>query len=345
MEAQKVSKVFRVSKSVIRLLTCLFILSGCETPISLSIPGKENTTVIEGWIENGKPATVVVSKSLSYYTNIGLKEILSAVDTTAIVKISDGVTTEVLERQHTLEHAYTFFMISSLSANPSTLLDSSLLPKLATLRPFAYVGKTIIGVPGKTYSLYVETNGKVYTAQTTIPLTTIQVDSFAFFKRPEPKDTTASLRIFFKDNAAAYDCYRLFLKIDNLDWHYEQIFIGSFDDLTFNGKTDISYELLRSPQANIAITGMSQAMREEYNRHSYKKGDVIHIKSTTTDKPTIDYWFPMQTEIIMGGTPFVTPGTLPTNIKGDNVTGIWSGYHARYDTVKYDASIILYDYR
>jgi len=80
---------------------------------------------------------------------------------------------------------------------------------------------------------------------------------------------------------------------------------------------------------------MSQQQREDYYRSTFRPGDIIYIKSTLTDKATKEYWFPLQTDISMGMNPFLTPGTYPTNIEGENITGIWSGYNARYDTVEY----------
>jgi hypothetical protein len=348
-------------KTLIRLfsysLIFLFTFLSCETPISVKIPGMEDTKVIEGWIENDKPAVVVISKSLAYFSGVSVETILTSIDTNAIVKISDDMgNTEELQRllyldilkdypallpDLLLDHSFMYFIISGISPNPIDALSDPLVlfQKLAGQRHFAYIGKTIKGIPGHRYFLHVESGEKIYSAETEIPLSTVEVDSFAFYKRGN--DTTATLRIFVTDKADSYDCYRFFLKIDNLDWHFEQIYMGAFDDLTFNGLS-ASYEMLRSPQANIGISGMSQAAREDYYRVTFRKGDVIHIKSTLTDKAAIDYWFPLQTDIAMGSNPFMTPGTYISNIKGENVTGIWSGYHARYDTMRFNATTVLY---
>jgi hypothetical protein len=345
-----------MKKQHIVFCIAIFIFCACETPISLTIQGKEDTKIIEGWIENDKPAVIVISKSLAYFSSVTAEALLASIDTNAIVKISDDMgNTEELQRllysdilkeykeqafDLILNHSFMYFLISNIAPNPlEALSDPFILQKLSNQKHFAYVGKTIKGKPGHTYNLYVESAGKVYTAQTTIPLNTVQVDSFALYKRGN--DTTATLRIFLTDRVETYDCYRFFLKIDNLDWHYESVYMGAFDDLTFNGLSG-SYELLRSPQANIGISGMSNAAREDYYRPTFKMGDIVHIKSTLTDKAAIDYWFPLQMDISMGSNPFMTPGTYISNIKGENVTGIWSGYHVRYDTVRFNASTVLY---
>ena len=343
-------KVRKLAKSVIQLFSCsivLFVFWSCETPISVKIPGMENTKVIEGWIENDRPATVVISHSLAYFSSVSVETILASIDTNAIVKISDDMgNTEQLERplytdfimnypypERILEHCFAYFLAPGIIT-----MDTTALLKLSSQKTYAYVGKTIKGVPGRTYTLHVESGGKIYSAKTTIPHNTVQVDSFAFYRRSN--DTTASLRIFVTDNAEL-NYYRFFLKIDNLDWHYEQIYMGAFDNLTFSGKS-ASYEMLRRPQANIGIAGMSRDAREDYYRAMFRMGDVIHIRSTMTDKATIDYWFPLQTDIATGSNPFMTPGTYITNIVGENVAGIWSGYHARYDTVRFTPTTVLY---
>jgi hypothetical protein len=296
----------------------LFIFNSCETPISITLPHSENVKVIEGWIENDQPAIVVISNSLSYYSDVNLEAIMASVDTNAIVRISDDMgNTERLLRKLDLEHSI---------KHPFGAYG------LLTQIPLTYIGEQIKGIPGHTYTLYIESKGEIYTSQTTIPLNTVQVDSFGL--QTLFNDTMATLRIYFSDPAESFDCYRFFLKLKDLDLVYSQIFTGTFDDLTFNGLTG-SYEMLRSPMSNLSIPGMSQQQREDYYRSTFRKGDIIYVKSTLTDKATKEYWFPLQMDVSMGMNPFLTPGTYPTNIEGENVTGIWSGYHARYDTVEY----------
>lgn len=304
----------KTTKIFYAVIVLLLLSNSCETPISITLPHSENVKVIEGWIENDQYPIVVVSNSMSYYSTIDIDAILSSVDTTAIVRISDDMgNMEQLQRKHSLEHI--FGALGLLRQNP-----------------LVYVGEQIKGVPGHTYTLYVESKGEIYTSQTTIPLHTVQVDSFGL--QTLFNDTMATLRIYFSDPAESFDCYRFFLKLKGIDIIYSQIFSGTFDDLTFNGLTG-SYEMLRNPLSNMLLSGMSQQQREDYYRSTFRPGDIIYVKSTLTDKATKEYWFPLQTDISMGMTPFLMPGTYPTNIEGENVTGIWSGYHARYDTVEY----------
>lgn len=76
-------------KNIFFLVILASLVAGCETPISLTVPNHTNPLVIEGSIENDKPATVVVSQSLSYFSEITLATILSSIDSNAVVNVSD----------------------------------------------------------------------------------------------------------------------------------------------------------------------------------------------------------------------------------------------------------------
>ncbi|HPJ90442.1 MAG TPA: DUF4249 domain-containing protein [Bacteroidales bacterium] len=291
--------------------SCLFLLiiflSACETPISLTIPHHKNPLVIEGWIDNDRPATVIVSRSLSYYTEITLATILQSIDTTAQVIVSDDEgNSETLSLGFSADHLY------------------GLLGK-------AYVGKNIKGKIGHSYQLTVKTKDKVYTTSTTIPKTPVLIDTL-YFNRKSEKDTTATIRILFHDKGDEMNYYRFFTQIKGLDMTFSQVSIGVFDDLTFNGLT-LNFELVRMPVSNMVTANMTQEEYENYYRISFRPGDVIFIKSTTIDQKTQKYWSSLQSELSSGQNPYITPGNHPTNIIGENVTGIWSGYNVRYDTL------------
>ena len=296
----------------------LLLVTACETPISLEIPGNTPTTVIEGWIVNGRTARVIVSRSLSYYSDMNMDSLSSAVDDQAIVIVSDDMGNS--------EQLVSGYHVSDLGEWGSFL----------GLTGKGFYGRKIRGEPGHTYYLHVETGGKTYSAQTTIALNTVQVDTLMAVFRDEndPNDTLGSLRVYWTDDGATYDNYRFFVKIRDLDPFYHSVFTGCFDDLLFNGQT-IAFEMLREPWSNLPLTGMSQQQRDDYYRRFYKKGETVYVRSTLTDKATQEYWFELQTALSLGMTPFLEPSSYKSNITGERVTGIWSGYHARYDTITF----------
>lgn len=296
-------------KNIFFLVILASLVAGCETPISLTVPNHTNPLVIEGSIENDKPATVVVSQSLSYFSEITLATILSSIDSNAVVNVSDDEgNTELL----------------SLGFSPDHLFG--LLGK-------AYVGSSIKGKAGHSYTLQVKSKGKVYSATTHIPSSPVQLDTL-YFNKKEVADTSATIRVLIRDKSDEFNCYRFFTQIKNLDLSFSQTSIGVFDDLTFNGLS-LNFELVRTPGSNVPNANMTPEEYENHYRPTFRPGDVVYVKSTTTDVATKTYWLSLQSEVSAGQNPFVTPGTHPTNIEGENVTGIWSGYHARYDTLMF----------
>lgn len=303
-------------KNIVILFIALLLFAACETPISMKLPEQAGTTVIEGWIENEKTAVVAVSNSLSYYSNIDINTIFNSVDTAATVIITDDMgNSETLQLGTSWEHI--FGVVGRL-----------------------YVGKTLKGIPGHTYNLYVKTsNGDEYTAKTYIPENAVQIDSMKFLINNPAVDTALPVSAYISDNPNTYDCYRFFTKINNLNVPLPLFFqglkhcyspVGCLDDLAFNGGT-LFFELFRGSVTNLGFSGMTREERQEFYRSLFRPGDTVCVRSTLVDVDTYKYWFVMQ--LSGDGNPMMEPGHYKTNLIGNNVTGIWSGYHARYDTI------------
>jgi hypothetical protein len=173
-------------KNRIRLIVALFGLlffAACETPISMKLPEKAGTTVIEGWIENERPAIVAVSNSMSYYSKIDFNTIFDCVDTSATVIVTDDMgNSEILQLGFCMEHIFGVIVKG-------------------------YVVKTIKGIPGHTYNLFVKTaNGNEYTAQTYIPANKVQIDTIMFRVNNPAKDTALPVSLYIRNNPSTYDC-------------------------------------------------------------------------------------------------------------------------------------------
>ena len=125
---------------IIMGLISIFCTS-CQKEIEVDIPDYDRKIVIEGRIENGSPAMVIVSRSVNYFAPLNLETLMNDVFIKdAVVTVScDGVSEQL---QFTL-----------CEDSPVYL---------------AYVGRNIIGEPGKRYDLRVEIGDTVYTASTTI---------------------------------------------------------------------------------------------------------------------------------------------------------------------------------
>lgn len=274
----------------------------------MDIPDYERKIVIEGRIENGSPAMVIVSRSVDYFAPLNFETLMNDVFIkNAVVTVScDGVSEQL---QFTL-----------CEDSPVYL---------------AYVGRNIIGEPGKRYDLRVEIGDTVYTSSTTI-CQPFHLDS-VWLAFASPQDTTPTTRIQLTDNPATHDYYMFQLKIHGKRLH-DRLWVTSFpvafDDATFSGQT-VNYEILRANPSSLFESTMSDEEKDEFYRMTYRKGDTIYMKTSLLDYESYLYWSAMTYELSVGQNPFMSPAPVPCNIKGENVIGNWSGFASTIDTLYY----------
>ena len=73
-------------KKLLWAFGALFVLCcGCQREIDLELPDYQPKLVIEGTIENGAPAMVMLSKSIPYFSEITLEMLMNDV-----LKVRDG---------------------------------------------------------------------------------------------------------------------------------------------------------------------------------------------------------------------------------------------------------------
>ena len=169
------------------------------------IEGYRYRLVVEGWIEEGGVANVLLSQNNPLISTVDSTSIEQMVIRWAKVTVSDGERTEVLRGR----------------------IDGDYFP------PFIYHGTELMGEAGKTYTLTVEYSGHVWTAQTTIPesvpLTLLKTQAV------EGNDTLYSIRATFSDPAVEKNYYKFFTRI-NRKGRFLPSLMGNFDDNLFDGK-------------------------------------------------------------------------------------------------------------
>lgn len=286
---------------------CAFF-SSCEKEIEVELPDYDRKIVIEGTIENGSPAMVIVSKSVPYFATLDLETLMND------VFIRDAVVTVSCDGQSEQLHF--------------TLCEDSPIY-------MAYVGHNIIGEPNKRYDLRVEYDGKVYTSSTTIR-DPFRLDSvwLAFL---DEKDTLPTSRIQLSDNPATHDYYMFRIKVHGKKLH-DRLWVTSmpvaFDDATFSGQT-VNYEILRANPSALFMATMTDEEKQEYYRLTYRKGDTVYLKTSMLDYDAYQYWSAMTYQLAVGQNPFMSPAPVPCNITGDNVIGNWCGFASTVDTLYY----------
>ena len=301
----------------------LFMLNGCTKEVTIDIPGYEEQLVIDGRIETGQPPFILLSKSKEVYAPTDLNAFLNGYVTGAVVTVSDGTTTVVLDE----------LCSNNLPPGSEEMAASMFgltVAELANFNICAYTSfnTAIWGQVGKTYTLTVTFEGQTYTAETTIVQPTPLTD---LYWKAEPETPNHGYSwITLSDPANQFDGYYFEVKRINtnpdgttVDAGYTAPFNPVFNDEFFDGLTfDFAYE---NPKA----TGSS--VPEEY-RFLYPIGDTVVIKVSKLDRFVFEYFEKKYTQLATAGNPFATPTNIPTNITG-GALGVWAGYSPIFDTL------------
>lgn len=304
-----------------RILSRLFIglifgmnLLSCTKEVHIDIPGYKDQLVIEGSIETGQPAVVLLSKTHNVYSETNFQAYLDGFVSGATVIISDGTITDTLTEicsdnlpPGTEETAAAFFGLP--------------VDVLVNLHLCAYISLGMVGEVGKTYSLKVIYNGSEYTSVTEISSPT-PLDSL--YWKPEGSFLDRGFSwAKLSDPSSSGDAYCWQVKYAEMP-NFKKTFNPFFNDKFFNGKTfEFAYE---NPMSFDDST-----VAPEYKGY-YQLGDTIILKLSKIGKKEYDFFEKKYNQIYSGGNPFATPTNIPTNIQG-GALGVWVGYSPWFDTL------------
>ncbi|WP_289665003.1 DUF4249 domain-containing protein [Flavobacterium panacagri] len=163
----------------------------------------ESKIVVEGWIEEGDFANVLLSSSIPVTDVIDSTNVLNHVIRSAKITVSDGVNSEVLRVKN----------------------DKNRIP------PFVYFGSTLKGEAGKEYSIKIEYLDRVIEAVTLIPKS-VPLKSAEYIKK-NATDTTGYIFVKFDDPVNEKNYYQIATKIDGEEPIFVPSFYGNLDDKNF----------------------------------------------------------------------------------------------------------------
>ena len=284
-----------VVKHLIILLIFLFALSSCGREYNME--GGEMKLVIEGWIDEGEVAQVLLSRSVPISELVDSSNFLNYAVRSAFVTVSDDTDCDTLR----LKRAPQF------------------------ITRFLYVGEKIIGKTGGTYKLTIryvnptDYTTQILTAETTIPPSVPIKNENVQYIRQNPTDTTGSLLVDFTHPADQQIYYQFATRVSGSDSIFMPCLHGTFDSRNFDSP-DMQVQLLKGvsifPNANFASR--------------YKDGDRISVRLRTMPKEGFDFWNLWQNEILNAQNPIFPANTsLKSNINGNGGIGIWCGYGQR----------------
>ncbi|MEL1253284.1 DUF4249 domain-containing protein [Flavobacterium sp. DGU38] len=193
-------------KKYLLFLFGLVVISCSNNDFSIQ-QSQESKIVVEGWIEEGDFANVLLSTSIPVTGTIDSTSVLSHVIRSAKITISDGETSEVLRVKN----------------------DKNRVP------PFVYYGSMLRGEAGKEYSLKIEYLDRVVEALTIIPKS-ISLKSAEYIKK-SPTDTTGYVFVKFDDPVNEKNYYQIATKIDGEEPIFVPSFYGNLDDKNFTSSS------------------------------------------------------------------------------------------------------------
>lgn len=193
-------------KKYLLYLFSLFVIS-CSNDNFSEQKSPESKIVVEGWIEEGDFANVLLSSSIPVTDVIDSTNVLNHVIRSAKITISDGQNSEVLRVKN----------------------DKNRVP------PFVYFGSTLKGEAGKVYKLKIEYLDRVIEAVTSIPKS-VQLKSAEYIKK-NATDTTGYVFVKFDDPVNEKNYYQIATKIEGEEPIFVPSFYGNLDDKNFESSS------------------------------------------------------------------------------------------------------------
>lgn len=292
-------------KNILTIILSILLFSACEKDITLDLPEGNEQVVVDGYVENGLPPYVILSRTQGYFDPIGQGTLNNLPVSGATVIISNGSDTVQLTEVDTVING------TSISGF-YVALDS------ITLAP------TMLGIPGTTYHLTVITAaGEVLTSIAKLQQP-IALDS-TWFQIQEGKDSLGFAWARLSDPDTLENCYRWFAQRAGEDDYFIAPFGSSFEDKFINGQS-FNFAYNRG-------TIQNSTAEEDNNDEAgfFKKGDTIVVKFCTVDRGTYEFWRDAENQLGSNGSPFAVPSNVKSNIKGGR--GIFATYTATYDTI------------
>lgn len=290
----------RNNSLLIPALLTLFI-TGCEKAVNFQLNESSPKLVVEATIENGQAPVVYLSKSMNYFSSIDLGQLSNSFVHNAEIYASNGIVTHKLkEYSIPVGGGYSFYYYTNDPLNPAT----------------AFTGEL-----NKQYSLRIVSEGKEYTATTTIPNITRRIDSFYWKQAPvnnPPEKVSVMIKAY--DRPGFGDYVRYFTKRNS-----EPFYPGLnsvYDDQVIDGSV-YEVQVERGVERNGNIP-------EGYS--FFNKGDTVTLKLSNIDKATYDFWRTMEFTYATVGNPFSSPTKVISNISG-SALGYFGGYASQYRTI------------
>jgi hypothetical protein len=270
----------------------MFSMASCTKEIDIEQGSFDKKLAIEGYIENGKYAWVILTRNLPFFGEITPNNLteLFIDGSEAVVIVSDDNTSDTLQFE----------------------FDPLVLEGKMTWPPVKFVGKKIVGKIGASYQLKVLYEGKEYIATTSITKP-YRADTI-WFTLENGNDSLGSIHTIIHDNVSEANYYRYYTLRMGKDLFYTPGLMSIWDDRFFNGK-DFEVVLWRGQGFDTSYGS------DDPDSYFFRLGDTVSIKSCTMDHDSYWFWKTLGSR-----------ETLSNIKPEKSALGIWCGYGTEYHT-------------
>ena len=295
----------------IKYIFIVILFLSCTEEIEINIPNSGAEFVVNGHIENGQPAKILLTRSLPYFDPLNDETVFESFIHDATVTITNSLGE-----------------FEELTHNP--------LPGFTDTWYYNYSGSSIIGEEQVTYTLEIVKDDTIVSAITTIPeIARITEDSLRFIYRPD--DSTYCYLIgHLLDPDTIGNCYRAFAKTKSQNWEEDLFYIsmleqdGNYNDEYING-WNFTFPMYKG-------RGFWQEWGEQENEDNevdgssgattgfWNVGDSVILKWSSVDRNAWDFWTSLEMNNPAG--PFGAPSDVNSNINGG--LGVFGGYSSEY---------------
>ena len=288
---------FPYKRTVVAIaMICISLFVSCEKEVHINLATGPPQVVVEGAVETGLPPYVVLTSTISFFSQIDLTTLENSFLHGAKVTVSDGTNTITLREYSIDTGSNNKFYIYTIDT--------------------AALGNIMLGQVGKFYSLSVTYNNATYTALTKIPYPK-GVDSMWFdvptFQSNKVPLNARQLFVNYTDPDTPGNYVRYFTRRNNEPYYPS----GIFSDDAVNGLQVKNIGLIAGYNNTTDANGDSL-------RYFYP-GDTVYLKWCEIDKGVYTFWNSLNFAANSTGNPFASPINVQTNMT-NGALGIWAGY-------------------
>ncbi len=270
-----------------RLLANLFVISlllaatSCEKVIDLNLQTTTSQLVIEGNLaDDSRPCQVTLNRSANY------------TDTNNFQAVSGATIT-----------------LTDNAGGRETLRESATAPG-------QYAGATVLGVPGRTYTLRVETGGAAYVATSTLPAPVVPFDKLS--TQLSAVGNRIQAVVDFNDPAGQPNSYL-----------YRQYRNGRLNPAIFAQNDQFN----DGKHVTQVLRGMGGPPNDPNDLNKLVAGDSLRVEMQNIDANVYEYFRTLNLILTTNPATATTPANPKSNFSG-GVLGYFSAHSRRVRTIK-----------